>query len=567
MSEFRNPVPLPRIPDDLTIPQFMLREISGRPARPSNVPYFIHDATGRAINYEEVHHRTYSLANALSLRWNISRGDVVCIFSPNHVDYAPAIWAAHTLGAIVTPANPAYTADELKYQLETTKAKLIITHPVCLKTASAVANVPIVVLDSLPSGKLPYGAVSMDQLVPFGASRAENYTPVHLKPGEAKKTLAFLSFSSGTTGKPKAVAISHYSVVANLTQMAAHYRINDPQYPHKRLVPGDVAIAVLPFFHIYGLVVTLHFLLFAGLSIVVVPKFSLQEYLKSVVKYRVTHLYVVPPQIVLLCKHPEIKKQDLSHVKYCFSGAAPLGSDLMEQLSKVIPNASICQGYGLTETCTTVCMNPPEIQMGLPGAAGQLLPGITARVIKEDGSFAKEGEQGELVVTGPSMAIGYVNNPKATAETFVNGWVRTGDEVIIKDNQVYVVDRLKEIMKVRGFQVAPAELESHLLQLDYVADACIVPIADEYSGEVPLAYVVLSAEASKRMGSSLAKQEELKRVIQKHVADHKVPYKRLAGGVVFIDAIPKNPSGKMLRRVLRERAKTEAPARQLVARL
>ncbi|EAU92729.2 AMP dependent CoA ligase [Coprinopsis cinerea okayama7 len=565
MTEFRNPIPLPHIPDDLTIPQFMLREITGRPRRPRNVPFFIEDATGRAIGYEEAHHRTYSIANALSLKWKIGRGDVVCVFSPNHIDYAPVVWAVHVLGGIVTPSNPSYTVEELKYQLDATKAKLIVAHPLCFSTALSAADAThlsgtnsIVLFDPLPGESLP----TLNELVEFGARRPENYCAVRFKPGEARSTVALLSFSSGTTGKPKAVAISHYSVIANVIQMATHYNVNDPNNPSKTLSPGDVAIAVLPFFHIYGLVVTMHFLLFASLTLVVVPKFNLDDYLRSIVQHSVTHLFVVPPQVVLLCKHPEVRKYDLSRVKFCFSGAAPLGGELMQQLTKILPNAVIGQGYGLTETCTTISMVPPNVKLGRIGSAGQILPGITARVVKEDGSLASEGEVGELVVTGPSMSLGYLNNPKATAETYVDGWVRTGDEVVIKDNEVYV-----EIMKVRGFQVAPAELEAHLLLHPDVADACVVPKADEYSGEVPLAYVVLSRPATERIGNNPRKAEDLKKAIAKHVADVKVPYKRLAGGVEFIDAIPKNPSGKILRRILREKAKTLPSKRALLSRL
>jgi len=563
MPEFANPTPLPHIPDDLTIPQFMLREVTGRPQRPSNVPFFIEDATGRQVSYEEAHRRTSALANALSLKHNIGAGDVVCVFSPNHIDYAPVVWAIHTLGAVVTPANPSYTADELKHQMETAQARLIFSHPVGFKTAATVVQAlslvsgvtsPIVLFDA---GQKPSDSVdSIEDLVLFGKSYVENFEAIRFKPGEARETLAFLSFSSGTTGKPKAVKISHYSVIANIIQMGTHYRINDPSQKDKPVAPGDVALAVLPFFHIYGLVVTLHFLLFSAMTIVVVPKFSIEDYLRSIVRHRVTHLYVVPPQVVLLCKHPEVKRHDLSRVKSCFSGAAPLGGELMKQLRQVLPNAIIGQGYGLTETSTTLSMIPPDAKFGRLGSAGQLIPGIRAKVVKEDGTLAAEGEQGELVVTGPAMSMGYLDNPEATAETYVDGWVRTGDEVIIKDNEVYVVDRLKEIMKVRGFQVAPAELEGHLLQHPDVADACVVPIADEYSGELPLAYIVLSQAALKRVGNDFALRDALKLAISKHVSDAKVHYKRLAGGVEFIDAIPKNPSGKILRRVLRERAKT-----------
>ncbi|PPQ65777.1 hypothetical protein CVT24_011994 [Panaeolus cyanescens] len=564
MSEFRSTVPLPPIPDDISIPQFILRsQCTPRPQRPRNVPFFIEDGTGRTLSYEEVHKRTYNLANGLSIKWDIAPKDVVCLFSPNHMDYASVIWAVHTLGGIITqvPANPSYTVDELKHQLSLTSAKLIVAHPSCLRIAKAAARdvgIPddcIVLLDA-PSSSKQNSQVTLNELIALGGSQGENYRAVTFKPGESRTTIAFLSFSSGTTGKPKAVAVPHYAVIANVIQMATHFRINDPQWPNKRLQPGDVNLAVLPFFHIYGLIVILHLSLFYGASLVVVPKFSFIDFLRSIVRFKITHLFLVPPQVVLLCKHPAVKRYNLEHVKFCLSGAAPLSGELMKQIANVLPNAVIGQGYGMTETATTVCMIPPDRKMGTIGSAGELTPGITARVVKPDGSLANEGEQGELVVKGPSMALGYYKNPQATAESFIDGWVRTGDEVIIKNLEIYVVDRLKEIMKVRGFQVAPAELEGHLLLHNDVTDVCVVGIPDDYSGEVPLAFVVRSAQALARTKDNEAETLRLKKSLQKHVADAKIHYKHLVGGVEFVDAIPKNPSGKILRRVLRDKAKT-----------
>ncbi|ETW87101.1 hypothetical protein HETIRDRAFT_377848 [Heterobasidion irregulare TC 32-1] len=578
MTEFVSPAgPTPNIPEDLTLAQFMLDSVHpSRPVRNEGIPWYIEDATGRRIGFEEIRSRVFGLANALSLKWNVHEDDVVCIFSPNHVDYGTVIWAVHRLGAIVTAANPVYNADELLYQLETTKAVNIIVHPDFLSAVliaaqkAGISNDRIIPLDALSPSESARVGPNVHELIEYGLSQNPNFVERRLRPGEAKTKLAFMSFSSGTTGKPKAVAISHYGPIANIIQMAVFHKVNEnyTNWEDQRFRPGDVVSAVLPFFHIYGLVVVMHFLLYSGLTLVVVPKFDFVKYLESIVKYRVTHLSVVPPQVVLLCKHPATKKYDLSRIRYLMSGAAPLSSELTLQLVKILPNAQIGQGYGMTETCTTVSMWPITQKIGTLGSAGQLMPGNRARVVKEDGTFAKVGEQGELVVTGPSMALRYTNNEEATKETFIDGWVRTGDEVIINENnELFIVDRLKEIMKVRGFQVAPAELEGHLLKRADVADACVVPVADDYSGEVPLAFVVLHPDAAKRVGSSPAEAEKLKADIAKHVADHKVPYKRLAGGVEFIDVIPKNPSGKLLRRVLRDKAKELRAQNPIKARL
>lgn len=561
MSEFTSPLSaaLPPIPDNQSIPQFFLDLRSPyQPLRPDNVPWLINDYTGQGVGHYELSRRTNAIAKALTLSWDMKEGDVACIFSPNCTNYPIAIWAIHRLGGVITPANPGYMVDELLHQLQISKASLLIIHPAFLDIARLAArgagiSDDRIVLIEKPTRPVP-GHTSLEDLLELGTSTVVKFSERQFGPGEAKTALAFLSFSSGTTGKPKAVSISHFSVISNVIQMATHFRITDPLCKDKMMVPGDVGVAVLPFFHIYGLVVNLHFLLFCGMSIVVIPKFVLSSFLESIVRYRITHLCIVPPQVVLLCKDPSVKKYDFSHVKFCISGAAPLSGEFMQQLQKVIPNASIGQGYGLTETCASVAMIPPTQRVGTVGSAGQLIPGIVARVVKPDGSLASEGEQGELVVTGPSMSLGYFNNEAATKETFVDGWVRTGDEVIIRNMEVFVVDRLKEIIKVRGFQVAPAELEGHLLMHPDVADACVVSVPNEYSGELPMAYIVIRDKALQRIAGDKTAALRLKAVLVKHVAEAKVPYKHLKGGIEFIDAIPKNPSGKMLRRVLREQA-------------
>ncbi|KAJ7070760.1 amp dependent CoA ligase [Mycena amicta] len=554
-------VPLAAIPDAVTLPQFILDpDHPARPTRPSNVPWLIEDHTGRRIGVDELRLRTTGLANALSLKWNVDEESVVCLFSPNHVDYPVCIWAIHTLGAIVTPANPAYTAPELLYQIQTVKASLLLVHldflPTAL-TAARQAGLPedrIVVIE--PSATRPFHGKheTISKLIQFGNSKPVNFVQRKLRPGEGKTKVAFYSFSSGTTGTTQAVEIPHHSVIANILQKAAHYRITDPSCkPHMN--PGEVSIAVLPFFHIYGLVVVLHYMLFAGLSLVIVPKFNFTEFLDSIVKHRITHLFLVPPQIVLLCKHPATQKYDLKHVKFCISGAAPMSGELMNSVREVLPNAAIGQGYGMTETCTTISLMGGKQRMGTVGSAGQIVPGVLARVVRPDGTLCEEGEPGELLVTGPSMALGYFNNEKATKETFVDGWVRTGDEVVVKNSEIFVVDRMKELIKVKGNQVSPADLEGHLLCNPAVADACVVSLLDEYNGEAPLAYVVLREEAKQRAATSQKEEEALKNMLKKHVADHKVAYKHLTGGVVFVDAIPKNPSGKIMRRLLRDEAR------------
>jgi len=458
-------------------------------------------------------------------------------------------------------ANPLFSPDELAYQIQATKASVIIAHPESLSVALSAARTT-----KLPAKRIilfdvdgaSYGAqTTVQNVIDEGLASTSTFQECMLQPGEGKTKVAFLNFSSGTTGRPKAVAIPHYAPIANVIQLAAHNRVNDTKWEDQRFRPGDICCAVLPLYHIYGLVFNTHFSFFCGMPVVLITKFNLLDFLNSIVRHRITHLMVVPPQVVIFCKHPAVKGYNLSHVRYLTSAAAPLSRELMERLIDIFPNAAIGQSYGTTESCTAINTWSLENKCDLSGSAGQLIPGITARVEKADGTLAEFDEPGELVVRTPSLALGYAGNPEATKETFVNGWLRTGDEVKMnRKGEIFVLDRIKEMLKVRGFQVAPAELEGCILDHPDVADTCVVGVPDEYSGELPLAFVVLRFDAVSRTQNNPAAAEAIKQSIMKHVADNKAGYKRLAGGVEFVDAIPKNPSGKLLRRVLRDTARS-----------
>ncbi|CAL1695176.1 unnamed protein product [Somion occarium] len=557
--------PLPYIPDDLTCTQFLLDH--RHPARPYNKfsnPWLVEEATGRQVGCEEARARAWGLANALSSRWKIGEDDVVCVFSANHIDWPIAIWATHRLGGIVTGANPAYTPDELSYQLNITRTKLLITHSSSLSVALAAARnsgIPedhIVLIDSQPiaAGSKLYPTV--ETLVQEGLKIAPTFVERRLAPGEGRTKLALLNFSSGTTGTPKAVAIPHYAVIANTIQMAFHDRAAEDYttWEKRRTRTGDAVYAVLPMYHVYGILITLQHYIFVGYTLVISSKFNLVNMLKSIERYRINHLLTAPPMVVQMCKNPVVKQYDLSSVRFMMCSAAPLSAELTQQLIELLPQIEIHQGYGMTETSSVVTWPRTDKKYGSLGSGGQIMPGVTMRVVKEDGTLAKLGESGELYVKTPAMALGYFNNEEATRETFINGWVRTGDIVYFNDEgEVFVIDRIKELMKVKGFQVAPAELEGHLFTNPLVGDTCVVPIPDEYSGEVPLAFVVPSKTALDRVKKCPEEADTIKAEIVKFVADNKVYYKRLAGGVEFIDAIPRNPSGKLLRRVLREKAR------------
>lgn len=560
--------PLIPPPDDISLPQFILDDVFShqtKPVRSKETPCLIDEETGQLAMLAELQSRTDVLARAFKDVFRIGDGDVVAIFSPNHIDYPVCVWAIQRLGAIVAAMSPILTADELVHQLRIAKPSTFIAHVdnlgVALDATSSVGMHPerIAVLDGeKASSKLP--CVSIDELCHAGSTLSPFFEK-KFKPGQGKEKIAFLCFSSGTTGKPKAVALSHYNVMCNVLQTATFNRVNEAYAPweDRRFRPGDVCTGVLPLYHIYGLVVNLHYLIYSAMTIVITKTFKFETFLRSIARYRITHLMIVPPQAVLLCKHPATMDHDLSTVHYCMVAAAPMTSELTSQLLSVLPNIHLGQGYGMTETCAAVSMFPTSQKVGTLGSAGQLVSGTVGKVVKTDGSLAKVGEAGELWIQGGQVALGYYENEEASRETFVDGWLRTGDEVIFRDNgDLFVTDRIKELIKVKGFQVAPAELEGHLLSHPDVSDAGVVGIADEYAGEVPLAFIALKPQVA----GAIAKDQDgavaraVRDSIFKHVSDAKSSYKWLTGGIEFIEAIPKNGSGKILRRVLRERAKT-----------
>ncbi|KAJ4566391.1 hypothetical protein HRR86_001495 [Exophiala dermatitidis] len=348
--------------------------------------------------------------------------------------------------------------------------------------------------------------------------------------------------------------ISHRNVIANTMQIALF-----DKSAREAIAPDyhDVALGLLPQSHIYGLIVICHCSTYRGDRVIVLPKFDLQAYLRAIQEYKISTLYIVPPIIIAMVKNPDLlKKFDLSSVLSIFTGAAPLGKETAEDLARQYPSWKVRQGYGLTETCTVVCSSSPtDIWFG---SSGCLIPGMEAKVMSVEGNeITGYGQRGELLVKSPSVVLGYLKNEKATMETFVDmpegRFMRTGDEVEFRvspkgNEHVWVVDRIKELIKVKGLQVAPAELEACLLNHPAVADCAVIPVPDDRAGELPKAYVVKAKSVGLEESDAM-----IKRSIAKHVEKEKARHKWLAGGIEFIDVIPKSPSGKILRRLLRDK--------------
>ena len=343
--------------------------------------------------------------------------------------------------------------------------------------------------------------------------------------------LAVLPYSSGTTGLPKGVMLTHHNLVANLCQIQECFAIEE----------DDVLVGVLPFFHIYGQTVIMNQGLRAGATIVTMPRFDLDQFLDLIQEHAVSRAYVVPPIALALAKHPAVDSRDLSSLRTIMSGAAPLGAELAEQVAERI-GCKVIQGYGLTETSPVTHVIRPDGE-NRPGSIGTALPHTECRLVDpETGEDVPDGERGELWIRGPQVMAGYLNNPDATAETIDDdGWLHTGDIAVRDPDGFYaIVDRLKELIKFKGYQVPPAELEALLITHPEVADVAVIGVPDDEAGELPKAFVVPAGDTVDA------------KALMAFVAERVAPQKRVRL-VEVIDEIPKSPSGKILRRLLKDR--------------
>ncbi|KAL0937583.1 AMP-binding enzyme (4-coumarate-CoA ligase) [Colletotrichum truncatum] len=572
---FTSPSWVPQLPidppDSITIAEFMSNEEHGRyPLATSRDPYTC-GLTGKSYTASEVKQRTDFLARAIAKKLDFAPNEgtewdkVIGLYSLNTIDYIPFTHAVHRFSGIVTPASAAYSAPELEHQLRSSGAKALFTCiPLlenALKAAKAV-NIPNDRIFLLPipgvTQKTPY--TTLDDLIEEGKSLPA-LEPLKWVKGQGARQVAYLCYSSGTSGLPKAVMISHRNVIANVIQFRTYESVSRKQLG----IETQVGLGLLPFSHIYGLVVVAHCGTYRGDGIIVLPKFELKQFLGAVQRFKINCLPVVPPIVIQIIRNQELcSKYDLSSVRYIYTGAAPLGAETVEDLRKQFPTWRVGQGYGMTETCTVVC-STSEIDIDV-GSSGSLMPGARGKIVDPTtgAEITEYNTPGELLVQSPSVVLGYLHNERANAETFVwhndGRWIRTGDEVLVRkapsgNEHLVIVDRIKELIKVKGHQVAPAELEAHLLTHPAVSDCAVIQVPDERAGEVPKAYVVRAASHANKSEAEVAGD------ICKHVEEHKARHKWLKGGVEFVDVIPKSASGKILRRLLRDRERDARKAR------
>ncbi|KAJ4253392.1 hypothetical protein NW762_010548 [Fusarium torreyae] len=563
---------LPHIPDSISVADFVNTELYGRKAFSTSKSPYTCGVTGQSRTATQVAERVDHLARGLAKNVGLDPYEgtewdrVIAIYALNSIDYIPVTHAIHRVAGIVTPASSAHSASELEHQLRSSSAKALFTCAPLLSTALKAARavgIPEKHIFLLPLPDVPSEAnfKTIEDLISEGQSLPPLSTPAWVS-GQGKRQVAYLCYSSGTSGLPKAVMISHYNVIACVLMLHTYESVTRQQDG----IDTQVALGLLPFSHIYGLVVVAHIAQYRGDEVVVFQRFQLDQLLAAIQKFRIEQLSVVPPIIVqLLSNQDKCQKYDLSCVRLVFSGAAPLGSETIHKLLELYPKWRISQGYGLTEASPSV-FHTSEADP-LMGSSGSLLPGAKVKIIDQYGKeVTKHETPGELYVQAPNVVLGYLHNEKANAETFVwredGRWLRTGDEVLVRKSargfdHFVVVDRIKELIKVKGHQVAPAELEAHLLDHPYVSDCAVIGIVDERAGEVPLAFIVRSKAAS---GLS---REDIIRAATEHVEKHKARHKWLKGGVKLLDVIPKSPSGKILRRVLKAQAAGEKPRAKL----
>ena len=513
---FKGPFPELPIPE-MPLTDFVLQNAASFGDKPA----LIDGPTGRIITYGELAQAIRRIAASLAKR-GFKKGDVFAILSTNVPEYALIFHAVAMLGGASTLINPLYMEQEIAHQLQDSGARYLVTVPQFLDKACTAAQgtkVEEVFVFGEAEGATPFASLlEADGEVPT----------VEIAPRE---DVVALPYSSGTTGLAKGVMLTHYNLIANMCQMEGlcYFTRN------------DTLMCVLPLFHIYGLVVILNMGLYTGATIVTMPRFDLEQFLRAARDYEVTLAHLVPPIVLALSKHPIVDQYKLPKLSTIFSGAAPLDENLTRACMQRL-NCQIRQGYGLTETSPVTHSSPSDPAKVKFGSVGVAAPNTECKIIDlSTGAALGPNKQGEICVRGPQVMKGYLNRPEATAATIdAEGWLHTGDiGYVDEDGNFFIVDRAKELIKYKGFQVAPAELEALLLSHPAIADAAVIPYPDAEAGEKPKAFVVLKGEAT---------AEEIMEFISKRVA----PHKRIRL-VEFIDKIPKSASGKILRRLLVQR--------------
>ncbi|KAL4791399.1 putative phenylacetyl-CoA ligase [Aspergillus venezuelensis] len=505
--------------------------------------------------YHDLKTDSARLGSALQTQWNFKKGDVLALMSPNSIETPAVTWGCHYVGGTVAPINPGLSSRELEQQLLRSQAKGIVAHPSCLRTAveaAKLASLPqerVLVLDGKDRGheKIPTG-----HFMALAPSRIVE--PAQVSPDD----VAFLVYSSGTTGLPKGVMVSHRNVVADVVLQAG---IEGPYLNWK----DDRTLAVLPTYHIYGLICLIHLPAWLGTTTIFMEKFDLSKFCHLTRDHSITHTYVAPPIVLHLAKNPSINGSDLASLRMLTSGGAPLGEALIHETYErwKIP---IRQAYGLSETTSVSHIQRWETWSQGIGSNGPAVPGVEARIVQNDdpSSPTPTKEEGELWIRGPTVFNGYMNDSSSTSACLTTDkWFKTGDiGYEDKHGNLHITDRAKDMIKFKGFQIAPTELEDILVEHPAVSDVAVIGVwNEEMHSEMPMAYLVRKGGVSAADGGD---DVDTAVSIMKYLAEKVVHYKHLRGGIVWIPQIPKSASGKILKRELRDRFGTLDKGKQIL---
>lgn len=545
MPVFKSRNPDINFPTDVTIWEWLFEGSEYSPLSrfaEKDLAGYVDAVTKERVSWKQVKENATYISTALVRRYGFQPGETISLFSRNTIWYPVTLVAGVRVGGMVSGASPAYNVEEMTYALKMANSKFLATHPASIGVAAQAAKnagIPkehIYLLD----GELD-GYTTVKELIEIGQRYGDHdqVAPSRIPEGKKNKDVcAFLSFSSGTTGLPKAVMISHQNVIAQVLQVQQVTTAD-----HKKV------IGVLPLFHITGIIHAMHLPIVINAEVIMLPSFTMEAMLKTVVEYQILELLLVPPILIRLVRDPIVETLDLRCVKRFSSGAAPVSEEIIQLLEKKFPGSAFKQGYGMTESCSCITAHPPyAYDYKYAHRVGTVVASTEVKLIKEDGTEAGIGEPGEILARGPQIVMGYLNNEKATRETFdEDGFLHTGDQgVMDAEGFITVTDRIKELIKVKGIGVAPAELEDLLLGHDKVEDCAVLGVPDDWSGERPKVFVVVKKGhgADQMTGQELIKYVEEKKVRHKWIKE-----------VEFVAEIPKSASGKILRRTLRDRSK------------